>query len=136
MAKDLLRLIPVPVLYGLLFYFGIVSLSGTQLYERVLYLFTPLKNTPNWSYARGIRVIKRNIFTLIQIVSVCVLLVFKSVALVSFLFPVFLLILVLLRKFVLPKFYSDRELEQVTNFFSFKNFIIQDFFKEFSIQIA
>lgn len=113
LAKSALRQIPVPVLFGLLLQFGVVSLSGTQLYDRILYLFMPLKNTPNWSHARGVRVIKRNFFTLLQVVSVGILLVFKSVAVVSFFFPIFLVLLVCLRKFVLPKFYTDRELEQV-----------------------
>lgn len=113
MAKSALRLIPVPVLFGLLLQFGVVSFSGTQLYDRILYLFMPLKNTPNWSYARGVRVIKRNFFTLLQVISVGILLVFKSVAVVSFFFPIFLVLLVCLRKFVLPQFYTDRELEQV-----------------------
>ena len=101
------------VLFGLLLHFGVVSFSGTQLYDRILYLFMPLKNTPNWSYARGVRVIKRNFYTLIQIFSVAILMVFKSVAVVSFFFPIFLVLLVCLRKFLLPKFYTDRELEQV-----------------------
>ena len=113
MAKSFLRLIPVSVLFGLLLHFGVVSFSGTQLYDRILYLFMPLKNTPNWSYARGVRVIKRNFYTLIQIFSVAILMVFKSVAVVSFFFPIFLVLLVCLRKFLLPKFYTDRELEQV-----------------------
>ena len=113
LAKSFLRLIPVSVLFGLLLHFGVVSFSGTQLYDRILYLFMPLKNTPNWSYARGVRVIKRNFYTLIQIFSVAILMVFKSVAVVSFFFPIFLVLLVCLRKFLLPKFYTDRELEQV-----------------------
>lgn len=73
----------------------------------------PLKNTPNWSYARGVRVKKRDVFTLLQVASVGILIVFKSVAIVSFFFPIFLVLLVLLRKFALPRYYTDRELEQV-----------------------
>ena len=113
LAKSFLRLIPVPVLYGLLLQFGVVSFSGTQLYNRILFLFIPLKNTPNWSYARGLRVNKRNLFTLLQIACVGILLFFKYVAVVSFFFPIFLVLLVCLRKFVLPSFYTDSELEQV-----------------------
>lgn len=115
LAKSLLRLIPVPVLFGLLLQFGVVSFSGTQLYDRILYLFMPLKHTPNWSYARGVRVKKRDFFTLLQVVSVGILLVFKSVAIVSFFFPIFLVLLVFLRKFTLPRYYTDRELEQVNS---------------------
>lgn len=53
-AKFLLRIIPVPVLFGVFLYFGIVSLSGTQLYERIHFLFTPFKHCPNLPYAIGV----------------------------------------------------------------------------------
>lgn len=112
-AKFFLRQIPVPALFGILFYFGITNLSGTQLWDRILFTFTPFQDLPNLCYARGVRVIKRNMFTILQIVSVAILLVFKSIAIVSFFFPIFLVFLVILRNFVLPKFYSARELEQV-----------------------
>lgn len=53
-AKALLRIIPVPVLFGVFLYFGIVSLSGTQLFERIEYMFTPFKHCPNLPYATGV----------------------------------------------------------------------------------
>ena len=62
-----------------------------------------------------VRIFKRNIFTFIQITGVAVLLVFKSIALVSFIFPVILVLLVVLRKHVFTKFFTSRELEQVKN---------------------
>lgn len=53
-AKESLKMIPVPVLFGIILYFGIVSLSGTQLYERVKLIFIPSKYCPNVVYARGV----------------------------------------------------------------------------------
>ncbi len=55
LAKDLLKKIPISVLFGIFLYFGIVSLSGTQLYERLKLIFKPSKYCPNVSYARGVR---------------------------------------------------------------------------------
>lgn len=124
-TKIFLKLIPVPVLFGLLLYFGVVSLSGTQLYDRIKFLLTPFKHTPNLPYSRGVRVIKRNIFTIIQIFSVLVLLLFKSIAIISLGFPILLILLVIIRKYLLPKFYSDRELEQVI-IISFKYFYLMN----------
>jgi hypothetical protein len=112
-AKPFLRLIPVPALFGILLYFGVTNISGTQLWDRTIYLTTPFKHLPNYGYAKGVRVVKRNMFTILQLVSVGVLLVFKSIAVVSMLFPVFLIGLVVFRVFVLPRFYSERELEQL-----------------------
>lgn len=47
-------MIPISVLFGIFLYFGIVSLSGTQLYERIKLLFIPPKYCPNVVYARGV----------------------------------------------------------------------------------
>ena len=55
LAKDALRQIPVSVLFGIFLYFGIVSLSGTQLYERIKLVFIPPKYCPNVVYARGVK---------------------------------------------------------------------------------
>lgn len=57
-AKYLLKLIPVPVLFGIFLYFGVVSLSGTQLYERIKLMFIPIKYFPQVLYARGVNIYK------------------------------------------------------------------------------
>ncbi len=112
LAKEALRMIPLSVLFGIFLYFGIVSLSGTQLYERIKFIFIPLKYCPNVVYARGVRPSKRNLFTIIQIIMVAILLILKS-SLIAFTFPVILVMLVPFRKFILPKMFTHKELEQV-----------------------
>jgi hypothetical protein len=118
-GKFLLRMIPVPALFGIILYFGIVSLSGTQLYERIKFVFIPYKYLPNLPHANGLRPSKRNIFTLIQIAAVASLLTLKSYANISFIFPVVLVLLVPFRRFILPRFFTSRELEQVQLFRKF-----------------
>lgn len=122
-GKFILRAIPVPVLFGIFLYFGIVSLSGTQLFDRIKFIFIPYKYCPNLPYANGIRPSKRNIYTIIQIIAVIVLMVLKSIVNISFLFPIVLVLLVPLRKFVLTNFFSHRELELVRKKFLFGNFL-------------
>lgn len=58
-GKFFLRMIPVPVLFGVFLYFGIVSLSGTQLFERIKYLFIPFKYCPNFPYATAVFINKQ-----------------------------------------------------------------------------
>jgi hypothetical protein len=115
-GKFLLKMIPVPALFGIILYFGIVSLSGTQLYERIKFIFIPYKHLPNLPHSNGLRPSKRNIFTFIQIASVAALLVLKSYANISFAFPVLLVLLVPFRRFVITRFFTARELEQVIMF--------------------
>ena len=62
-AKSLLRVIPVPVLFGVFLYFGIVSLSGTQLFERMGFIFVPFKYCPNLPHAVGVCLIFINYTT-------------------------------------------------------------------------
>ena len=112
-GKFLLRMIPVPAMFGIILYFGIVSLSGTQFFERIKFIFIPYKYCPNMPYLNGVRPSKRNFFTLLQIAAVATLLALKSHANISFVFPVVLLLLVPFRKFVLSKVFTSRELEQV-----------------------
>jgi hypothetical protein len=113
LSKALLRKIPVNALFGIFLYFGVVSLSGTQLFERVKLLFVPYKYCPNIGYSKGVRPFKRNTFTLIQIVAIFILFCFKSNAKLSFIFPILLLLLVPFRRFILSKFFTQRELEHL-----------------------
>lgn len=53
-GKILIRIIPVPVLFGVFLYFGIVSIHGTQLFERITFIFIPFKYCPNLPYAIGV----------------------------------------------------------------------------------
>lgn len=58
LAKSVLKMIPVSVLFGIILYFGVVSLSGTQLFERIKLIFIPSKYCPNVIYARGVSFVK------------------------------------------------------------------------------
>ncbi|CAF0718290.1 unnamed protein product [Brachionus calyciflorus] len=115
LAKTALKMIPVSVLFGIFLYFGIVSLSGTQLYERIKLIFIPSKYCPNVIYARGVRPSKRNIYTFIQIFFIIILLSIKSFSKISYAFPIVLVIMVPIRLYILPKLFTPKELEQLDN---------------------
>lgn len=143
LAKTALKMIPISVLFGIFLYFGIVSLSGTQLYERIKLIFIPSKYCPSVVYARGVcsmsfafssqllflmegnlilkvRPSKRNLFTIIQIVFVIILLFIKSFSIIAYAFPLVLVFLVPLRIYILPNLFTNKELEQVSDFRSLK----------------
>ena len=56
---DLLRQIPIAVLFGIFLYMGVMSLNGIQLTERMLLLLMPPKYHPDQTYVRKVR-IRRN----------------------------------------------------------------------------
>ena len=54
-AAPIIRKIPVAALFGIFLYFGIVSISGTQLFSRLKMTFIPTKYHPNFGYLRRVR---------------------------------------------------------------------------------
>lgn len=50
MMTDVLRLIPLAVLFGIFLYMGVTSLTGIQLYERITLMVTPAKHHPDHIY--------------------------------------------------------------------------------------
>jgi len=62
---------------------------------------------------KKVRPSKRNFFTIIQLGFAVVLLAIKSFNQVSYIFPLILVLLVPLRLFLMPKLFTNKELEQV-----------------------
>lgn len=52
---DVLRHIPLAVLFGIFLYMGITSLTGIQLYERITLMVTPAKHHPDHNYVTKVR---------------------------------------------------------------------------------
>jgi hypothetical protein len=53
-AAPIIRKVPVAALFGIFLYFGIVSISGTQLFSRLKMTFIPTKYHPNFGYLRRV----------------------------------------------------------------------------------
>lgn len=51
----ILRHIPLAVLFGIFLYMGVTSLSGIQLFDRILLLLKPRKHYPDVPYAMRVR---------------------------------------------------------------------------------
>lgn len=51
----ILSLIPLAVLFGIFLYMGVTSLSGIQLFDRVLLLFKPPKYHPDVPYVKRVQ---------------------------------------------------------------------------------
>ena len=84
-----LRLIPLPVLYGVFLYMGLVSLWTNQFYERVLLLLMQPSRYPKRPYTATPHVPLRELhgFTAVQLFLFGALYVIKSVKSVSIMFP-------------------------------------------------
>lgn len=49
--EPILKMIPMTALFGIFLYMGITSLSGIQMWDRILLLITPKKYHPSDAYA-------------------------------------------------------------------------------------
>ena len=54
MIGDVLRQIPLAVLFGIFLYMGVMSLNGIQLTERLILLLMPPKYHPDQNYVRKV----------------------------------------------------------------------------------
>lgn len=109
-----LRNIPIAILFGIFLHLGITTLSHLQLTKRIKLLFIPAKYHPDWNFVRKVQTRKIHLFTGIQIF--CFIIVFavkNSTAAPSF--PFLVLLLIPLRKYGLPKIFTEDELDQLDN---------------------
>uniref|UniRef100_A0A8B9YTK0 Anion exchange protein n=1 Tax=Bos mutus grunniens TaxID=30521 RepID=A0A8B9YTK0_BOSMU len=106
-----LRHIPLAVLFGIFLYMGVTSLSGIQLFDRVLLLLKPRKYYPEVPYARRVKTWRMHLFTITQIVCLVVLWVVRSIKQISLALPFVLILTVPLRRFLLPFIFRDMELK-------------------------
>ncbi|XP_028289474.1 anion exchange protein 3 [Parambassis ranga] len=107
---DVLRLIPLAVLFGIFLYMGVTSLTGIQLYERITLMVTPAKHHPDHIYVTKVKTWRMNMFTIIQLGCIVALWVVKS-SVASLAFPFVLIMTVPLRRVVLSRIFGERELQ-------------------------
>ena len=108
-----LRLIPLPVLYGVFLYMGLVSLWTNQFYERVLLLGMQPSRYPKRPYpAATPHVPLRELhgFTAVQLFLFGALYVIKSVKSVSIMFPLIIALCIPVRLYLMPKIFSPAAL--------------------------
>ncbi|XP_075886703.1 anion exchange protein 3 isoform X1 [Nelusetta ayraudi] len=107
---NVLRLIPLAVLFGIFLYMGVTSLTGIQLYERMTLMVTPAKHHPDHIYCTKVKTWRMNMFTMMQLACIVALWIVKSTV-ASLAFPFVLIMTVPLRRVVLPKIFDERELK-------------------------
>ncbi|XP_060938044.1 sodium bicarbonate cotransporter 3-like [Limanda limanda] len=103
-----LKLIPMPVLYGVFLYMGVSSLKGIQLFDRIKLFGMPAKHQPDLIYLRYVPLWKVHVFTAVQLSCLIVLWTIKASA-AAVIFPMMVLALVFIRK-LLDFFFTKREL--------------------------
>ncbi|XP_033507426.1 anion exchange protein 2a isoform X2 [Epinephelus lanceolatus] len=109
---DVLRQIPLAVLFGIFLYMGVMSLNGIQLTERLILLLMPPKYHPDHNYVRKVRTLRMHLFTVVQLTCLSVLWVVMATA-AALAFPFMLLLTIPVRMLLLPRLFSRRELQSL-----------------------
>ncbi|PVD31101.1 hypothetical protein C0Q70_10379 [Pomacea canaliculata] len=107
---NILKVIPMPVLYGVFFYMGWSALGGMQLIDRILLIFMPIKYQPDYKYLRHVPLWRVHVFTVIQILCLVALWVVKSVKSISIIFPLLVVFTGVVRK-IIECFFTETELK-------------------------
>lgn len=106
----ILKVIPMPVLYGVFLYMGVAALKGMQFIDRIALIFMPKKYQPDHMYLRHVPIKRVHLFTFLQIICLGVLWVVKMVKSISILFPVMVLGTCIVRK-LFDYIFQQRELK-------------------------
>ena len=113
LMEPILSRIPLAVLFGIFLYMGVTSLSGIQLFDRILLLFKPPKYHPDVPFVKRVKTWRMHLFTGIQIICLAVLWVVKSTP-ASLALPFVLILTVPLRRLILPLIFRELELQCVS----------------------
>uniref|UniRef100_A0A1I7YLL3 Anion exchange protein n=1 Tax=Steinernema glaseri TaxID=37863 RepID=A0A1I7YLL3_9BILA len=108
-AGSYLRL-PLASLFGVFLYLGVMNLSGVQMINRVILFFIPEKYFPMVPYTESVRIHKMHIYTVIQLACLALVYWVKNMPNIALAFPFILMLFIVFRQIVLPRFFSEKEL--------------------------
>ena len=109
-ALDVLKLIPVPVLYGVFLFMGLVSLGTNQFWGRMMMFFMQPSKYPVQPYTQYMTRRRMHYFTLIQLFFFALLYVVKSIKAIAIAFPIIIAACIPVRLYLLPKIFTRDEL--------------------------
>merc|ERR1712217_243700 len=112
MGMNILKLIPMSVLYGIFLYMGVTALTGNQFWERIKMLLMESTSAkyPKRPYSEYLPRNRMNLMTYIQIGSFVLLYGVKSVKQIALAFPIVIALFLPLRIYLLPKIFTEDEL--------------------------
>jgi hypothetical protein len=106
----LLSYLPIPVVSGVFLFLGRKLMSGNSFLQRIRDSFAEKNRLEMDHPIHTLGRKKMNLFTLLQVACLVGLWVFKQNSATSIFFPSMIGLLMVIRSFVLPKYYTETEL--------------------------
>jgi len=110
---NVIRLIPVPVLYGVFLYMGLTTLPTNQFWNRILLFFmqpSMYVDANTEPFVENVKTWRIHMYTCIQIVLFATLYGIKSVKSIAIAFPVIIAACIPIRLYLLPRLFTEDEL--------------------------
>jgi len=112
-ALDALKLIPMPVLYGVFLFMGLVSLGSNTLWSRFLMFFMQPSKYPLEAYTMHMKPKRMHLFTVIQLGLFALLYTVKAIKTIAIIFPLIIACCIPVRLYLLPKIFTEKELVMI-----------------------
>jgi hypothetical protein len=107
---NVLKVIPMPVLYGVFLFMGLASLGTNQLSLRVQMFFMQPSKYPKEPFTEHMNHNRMRMFTIIQLGLFGLLYAVKSIKPIAIAFPIIIALCIPVRVYVLPKIFTEEEL--------------------------
>jgi len=112
-ALDVLKLIPVPVLYGVFLFMGLVSLGTNTFWVRITMFFMEPSKFPMEPFSQHMTPKRIYLYTSIQLALFALLYVVKAIKLIAIAFPLVIFACIPFRLYVLPRIFTQKELVMI-----------------------
>lgn len=109
-ALTVVKLIPLPVLYGVFLFMGLVALPGQQFWQRFLLFFQQPSKIPKNHYTENVPIGRIHKYTLVQFFFFAIVCIVREIKSISIAFPVMVLLCIPARLYLHPKLFSEDEL--------------------------
>lgn len=107
---NVLKLLPVPVLYGVFLFMGLSALPGIQFWNRFLLFFQQPARYPETVYTTHMEHKRIHMYTFMQMIFFCGVFGVMNVKQIAIVFPFMTFLCIPARLFFLPRFFKGWEL--------------------------
>jgi hypothetical protein len=107
---NVLKLIPMPVLYGVFLFMGLSSLPNLQFWNRFLLFFQQPSKYPQKPYTRFMEKKRVHLYTVLEMFFFGLVFLVQNFKQISIVFPLMTLLLIPARNYILPMFLEGWEL--------------------------
>jgi hypothetical protein len=110
LVLPVLRLLPLPVLYGVFLFMGLSSLPNIQFWNRVLLFFQQPSKYPKTVITEYVEKKRIHLYTCLQILFFCGVFVVQNIPAIAIIFPLMTLACIPARMFLFPRIFAGWEL--------------------------